>query len=323
MRKRRDIVWAIFLIFLGTIFLLNTTGVLDWNVWEYIINYWPVLLILGGLKLIIGSSLLSDIVLSVITLLLFLLIGVCAYKTENEISNPFLDSISFFCKVSESQSGEPLSKEINITKDEYPEIEELSYDINLGVSEFTISDNIDNYLSLSADYTTNYGKPEVDAEEDENILNISVTEEGRSFPFLNFKAPEYTITIGSGLLSDITIDNGVGSGKIKLSNQFIKNLSINNGTGDIDITLDFNAIPTDILDLDIGTGSISLKIPENVGYEINYNLGVGEIKLGDRKISGIGNEGKKIRSDNYEDAEKTFNINADVGVGSLDINLSN
>jgi predicted membrane protein len=323
MRKDRDIVWAIFLIFLGSIFLLNTTGVLSWDVWRYILNYWPVLLILGGLKMILGSSIISTVILSVISFLIFLLIGLCTYTASKDITSPFLNSISFFCNVSDSQSAEPLSKEINVTQEEYPEIEELNYDINLGISEFTLTDDIDQYLKLNADYTTDIGEPELNITEKEEILNLSVKEKSGSFPFINLKTPEYDIKIGSDLLSDILIDNGVGSGKIELSEQFIRTLSINTGTGDIDLFLGFNSIPTENLNLDIGTGSISLTIPNNVGYEIDYNVGVGEIRLGEKKIGGIGNEGEEIKSENFDTAEKTFKIKADVGVGSLDINFNN
>jgi hypothetical protein len=56
---------------------------------------------------------------------------------------------------------------------------------------------------------------------------------------------------------------------------------------------------------------------------ITYSVGVGQINLGDREIGGIGQDGDEIKSDNYDEAERVVTINADVGVGQLDINFNN
>jgi hypothetical protein len=45
--------------------------------------------------------------------------------------------------------------------------------------------------------------------------------------------------------------------------------------------------------------------------------------LDDKKISGIGHDGSKLQSSNYDSADVILNITADVGVGNLDINLNN
>jgi predicted membrane protein len=87
--------------------------------------------------------------------------------------------------------------------------------------------------------------------------------------------------------------------------------------------LGLDSIPTESLDLDVGTGRLTVNLPENVGYLITYSVGVGQINLGDREIGGIGQDGDEIKSDNYDEAERVVTINADVGVGQLDINFNN
>jgi len=42
-------VWGVFLLFLGIIFLLQTTGVLPWGLWGTLWHFWPALLIAIGL----------------------------------------------------------------------------------------------------------------------------------------------------------------------------------------------------------------------------------------------------------------------------------
>ena len=40
---------AVFLIIIGTIFLLNTTGALSWSVWLLLLRFWPVFIIIAGI----------------------------------------------------------------------------------------------------------------------------------------------------------------------------------------------------------------------------------------------------------------------------------
>ncbi|MGD2105187.1 MAG: DUF5668 domain-containing protein [Anaerolineae bacterium] len=52
--RRGGIVGPVILIGLGTIFLLNNLGILDWSVWAIILRLWPILLVAAGLDLILG-----------------------------------------------------------------------------------------------------------------------------------------------------------------------------------------------------------------------------------------------------------------------------
>jgi hypothetical protein len=320
MKNSKDYVWAIFLIFLGTIFLLNTTGILPWNVWFYIFNFWPVFLILAGLRLILGKSLISTIILAIVALIAFLWIGLSAYIESTEINLPFLKNIPTYS----TQNIESIDNKFKVEIDGYEDIEILNYKFDLGISEFTITDDSRDFLYIDAKYTNDYGEPKIDERVDNNLLNIIIKENTNyNFSFTNFKTPIYKFTLGSRLPSNINIDNGVGKGTVELDNQKVENLIVDTGTGDIDIVLGLESIPTDKLSLDIGTGNIILNLPENVGYKLNYNVGVGEIKLEDREIGGIGQNGNEILSNNYNTAEKVINITADVGIGNLHIKLNN
>lgn len=52
-QHRPSIFWALLLISVGVIFLLNTMQILSGNVWELIFKLWPLLFILGGLDNVI------------------------------------------------------------------------------------------------------------------------------------------------------------------------------------------------------------------------------------------------------------------------------
>lgn len=72
--------WGIFLIFLGLTFLAVNTGLIDRQIWVYLVRFWPVLLILSGIHIILGNSLITKIVMMVLAVVVFGLILISGLK---------------------------------------------------------------------------------------------------------------------------------------------------------------------------------------------------------------------------------------------------
>ncbi len=64
---------ALFLIFLGTIFLLNNLNLLPLGVWDNLWKLWPVILIIWGLQVLFGRSFLANLSVMVITVVIVFL----------------------------------------------------------------------------------------------------------------------------------------------------------------------------------------------------------------------------------------------------------
>ena len=69
--RRHGLAFPILLIAAGFLLLLNTLGILDWNLWILLANLWPIILIAIGLDAIIGRrSAIGSLAVAVITLAL-------------------------------------------------------------------------------------------------------------------------------------------------------------------------------------------------------------------------------------------------------------
>lgn len=64
------VVWGVVLVFAGIVLLFNTLSVIPWEIWERLLIYWPALLILGGLHIIMGNSLLSRLLLTLFSIVI-------------------------------------------------------------------------------------------------------------------------------------------------------------------------------------------------------------------------------------------------------------
>ena len=62
------VLWGSFLIFAGFIFFLNTLDLLPWAIWADLIHYWPLLLILSGLQILLGRNIIARGLTTLLTL---------------------------------------------------------------------------------------------------------------------------------------------------------------------------------------------------------------------------------------------------------------
>ena len=70
-QEHTDSITGFLLVFSGIILLLNSLGVLPWSIWSEILNFWPVLVILVGLKLLLGNSVLAQALINIINFIVF------------------------------------------------------------------------------------------------------------------------------------------------------------------------------------------------------------------------------------------------------------
>lgn len=330
-RNKRDVVFALFLIFIGAIFLLNTTGVVGWGIWQNILRFWPVFLILGGVKLIFEKSPLAELIIGVLALILFASVAIFSYISYTSQTLPFIPArISQYIRdnpnlFSES-SGENIKEEEKICLEEYDieDVEERILNIDVGASKFTLADNpeLEEYLDLQSSFSEGFIEPDLKSKIDNNSLNIFFrTKAVPRFVFWgSTQSSEFNMTLGqTEIQTDLDIKLGAGRGEVSLENLNIRNIETNVGAGRLDLSFRDIAIP-ESLNIQLGAGKMTVVIPENIGYELSYDLGVGRIRIDGENVGEFIGQDSSFKSSNFEDAEQIIKIEANVGVGSLEIN---
>lgn len=91
---------GIILLFLGSLFLLETMGILPWSLWHALWRYWPIIFIILGLKLIlrrINPWFVSLLILAIPVLCLTLAIrqqGITLWAEDDAMLAVFLQLVS-------------------------------------------------------------------------------------------------------------------------------------------------------------------------------------------------------------------------------------
>ncbi|MDX9738960.1 MAG: LiaF-related protein [Candidatus Dojkabacteria bacterium] len=323
--KSRDVVWAIFLIFVGSIFLLNTTGLLEWAIWLYILRFWPVFLILGGIKLVIGNSAIADIVLAIISLILFLTVAILAYSSytprnvlffHGPVNRAITEQGSRFI-----QKRDSVEKQMVVAKGDFPDdVMSKKLELNIGAAYFELSDeDISNYLTVDSTYPGHFSSPNIDSKLVDGKLDMKFKSALSSgFMFMNNQRSEYDLVLGrEDILTDLRISLGAGEGKVLLTDTVIGGIYSQVGAGRLVIDLSERSIPTEKISIDVGAGEVVLQLPEGVGYSLEYELGIGNISGDGKDIASFVGSDKKYESENFDLADIKVSIVAKVGVGSL------
>ncbi len=325
-RSSKDIVWAIFLIFVGFIFLLNTTGVVGWGIWTYILRFWPIFLILGGIKLIAGKSILAEVILSVVAVILFLFAGAISYISYTESRVSFLPKGINNCILGDcpgfSRGTVQESFEVSSTYP-YENVNRRELDLSIGASKFTLTDTDTlEYFTADAIYPVQYSTPEFKSESTEEKLSIGF----RSASFTGFNVfhnekSEYEFVLGrKDMLTDLRVVLGAGDGSMVLDNILLGEVNSTVGAGRLTLSIGERSVPSEKIYIEVGAGEFVLELDESIGYTLEYDLGVGSITGDGKDIATFAGSEKEYESENYESSDLKVKIVANVGVGTLAIN---
>jgi hypothetical protein len=93
------IVWGAFILFIGVVFLLQVTGVLEWQIWGTLWKFWPVLIIIVGLSFLLSNR--RGWLLAVLTLAI---LGVCLWISAFQ----YMPTLSHDVTIVEQQFSYPV-----------------------------------------------------------------------------------------------------------------------------------------------------------------------------------------------------------------------
>ncbi len=306
---------ALSMVAVGAILLLNTTGALPWSVWWEFIKFWPIFIISAGIGIMLSGSNVTKAIAEVINFLLFL--AMMFFATVNTFNPANVNSgFPFFV----TSSDNTVVQSAIVSEDEYPAQDNVTIEFTQGVGNLNINANTTDNSLFATQLTSNNedsGFTLVKTVE-KNAFSIkfeSVTTKTMSFG----KSGYDTFTTLSPKWQNIDLEIKLGAGTSNLNFTNVLNLGeikLDNGAGETNIKIAADSVPEKMI-LHNGAGSIKINLPKEVGYEINYNVGVGSAKCaGIRTANGLGVHGNG-KTENFATAEKVVSITADIGAGEL------
>ena len=217
------------------------------------------------------------------------------------------------------------SKAVYNYSDLEPEIKE-SYSDEANIVYSVVSEqntHIFNWSDMVAKYDLYLTDPDMPT-----VLDLEIGSADGEIVLQDTTLEKVEFKIGSGEIdfalrapndSSMTLKFDVGSGAANLTGLAYANLTQLDGTlGSGEMVLDFSGdtdheIIKDKIksNMQVGSGVITIILPQNYGYSIKHKIGSGRIMIGNEtKLKGT----KEFESENYNEAE--FKIDFDITLGS-------
>ncbi|PWJ57223.1 hypothetical protein CLV98_108143 [Dyadobacter jejuensis] len=336
MKSNKSMVWGGLLLIFGTLWLFRLLGWLNVD-WAYILPFWPILLIVAGLMLIVSrpNSSANGLVSLLITLAV---IGGIANKTNGKLhrqgdwnfgwndrdrdsnhwSWPHDDQDEEtqdedYLSEKKNQSGRVRTGNYSYDMDDNPTHATLN--LEGGAGKFSLKGSTDQLFEAS----TKSNVVGFVASRTSNKLNKSTT--------VNLKMEEGKLSVKNGHITNEasiklnpspiwTVDMGLGAGKgdFDFSPFKVEKMKISTGVADMDIRL--GSIHDHVqVDVEAGVASITFEVPQEMGCEVHLEGALNVKSMDDLEKQNNG----YYRSPGFESATKKVVINFEGGLTKVKV----
>jgi hypothetical protein len=293
-RRRVSLVGPAILIGLGLLFLANNFGLLRGNVWAVAWRFWPLILVLLGLEILIGrrSTLASAIIAVGGILLIVALVAAAVYWGWG----------------SAGQSG--------VTEHVVQEMEgaeSAAVTLDFAVGELRVRDLEDSSDLLDAHFSGLLVKHQYEVRAGRGYLRLESEESG--FAWWPGAAVDnvWDIALSSDIPLTLDVDAGLGQATLDLSDLQVTDFSLNAGVGSVHVILPATGRTT--ANVEAGVGGVVLEIPRGVAARIDADVGLVGLNVDSR----FPHTGDYYESPDYATADDRVTLRVSGGVGTVTV----
>lgn len=300
---RPSLIGPLILITAGVLLLLNQAGRLPWSVWGTLWRFWPIVLILIGIDVLVKGS--RSLAVYVIGLLIALAVlgGVIGYAVHQS-----------------GQAARPwMAMSADTVLEQRQDADRGDIRLRFGAGRLAIG-----ALSDSPSFVEGkieYGRYSRKAEKAFRVTSgravFSLEAQTPSFP-RSVPGPDigdrWDLKFTPRIPLDMNIEGGVGKVEMDLSDLQVTKLGLKVGVGETIITLP-TAAEHCSASVEAAVGSIAVRIPDAVGARISVSRALCSLRVDERFVRSV----DTYVSTNYDTAGNTIELEIACAVGSITI----
>lgn len=292
--KREGLVGAIFMIGLGTVFLLANLGILALNVWQLVLRLWPVLLVAIGLDLVVGRRSLWASLAGLVVLLAILAGALWLYGVRFESG--------------QAMQGQELSQPLQGATRAEIVLENGAGDVHI----HTLSGSSE---LIAGRVTAGRGRRAFEEFSVQGSQASYRLRETGTYMFVGELAGERTWDIGLSPQPtlDIRYSQGAGNTDLDLTGLQVSDLQVNVGVGQTTVTLpsegNFDA------SIDGAIGQIVIVVPEGMALRLRSNTAIANTSV----PAGYQRADRIYTSPDYQSAARRVNLVVGMAIGNVTV----
>lgn len=259
-RSYRSLFWPILLLGVGVVWLLSNLGYITPVNWVSLLRLWPVLLIVAGLDLLFGrtSSVLGGLIgLLAVAFIVFMLVagpGLGVTRAPELIRDHFTEPV-----------GEATSATVSLALGSTPS------------RVYALDEASDELFDATIEH---FGQASFTASgEQTKTVRLSLNPAGVNWlDTLGAPARRWEIGLSRRIPLDLTINSGSGSVSLDLEGLLLDRLSVDSGSGSIQVRLPDTPGPYQA-HMESGSGSVRVDVPCSAGIALHVDGGSGSQNL--------------------------------------------
>lgn len=293
------------LIAVGIIFFLNNLEIVPWGVWGSLWRFWPILLILLGINIILGRTKAGwGISVIVAVALVVFIVGVAVGASQ----------AGWIPAISMESTGEPGAGSVD---KELSRIQEARANIEFGAGRLSLDalpTSSDRLVVVDYRAGTLGRAPRLRLQEQDHVgvLRITGDEEVR---FGRTTEPDlWDVHLSRSVPVELTVRIGAAEGNLDLTELKVQTLNLDIGASSAMVRFPTAAGSTRAF-INTGAASLTLEIPPSVGARIVSESGLATVDSSPR----FSRSGNIYTSENYQAASNRLDIELKAGVSSVNI----
>lgn len=287
-------IWGIFLLFVGIVFLLQTLNILSWGLWGTLWRFWPVLIIVIGLGILLRRY--NVWLVSLLILAIFgACLGIAIWQYSPSLSNG----------MTTKSYSEPLD-----------DIERAQIEIDFSAGSITIGSLPPGSLNLV----------EVDSEVRDSRQTINVDfhqQDGEGKLHLSTVNQwgwggdriRWEVNFTRGIPLTISIKSAASNLELDLSELEVTELRLDVDAGNYRVTMPSSA-GTSNIEIEADAANIEVIVPDGVAAKIQLNT---NLSVSDIDKNRFPQQGAYYLSDNFDTAQNRIYLVIDCDVGRVQV----
>lgn len=287
-------IWGIFLLFVGIIFLLQTLNVLSWGLWGTLWRFWPVLIIIIGLGILLRRY--NVWLVSLLVLAIFgACLGIAIWQYGPSLSSGM---------VTESYS-EPLG-----------DIEHAQIEIDFSAGSITIGSlppGSPNFVEVDSEVRDSRQTINVDfhQKDGEGKLYLSTVNQW----FWGGDRIRWEVNFTGSIPLAISIKSAASNVELDLSELKVTELRLDVDAGNYRVTVPSSA-GTSNIEIEADAANIEVVIPDGVAARIRVKT---NLSVSDVDKNRFPQQGAYYVSDNFDTAQNRIELEIDCDVGRVQV----
>jgi hypothetical protein len=204
---------------------------------------------------------------------------------------------------------------------ELDEAESVRTELKIGFGKLNLSGGAQQLMEADFSYNVSEWEPEVSYDGGrQGTLTVQqggIDQDSFSLQGLDDARNEWDIQLNNGVPTDLSIEMGAGENDLRLGSLSLTALDLQMGAGVSMVDLSGDWAEDLEASIQGGAGEATLRLPRDVGVQVDAEGGIGEINA-----SGLTKDGNTYTNDAYGSSDTRLSIDFEGGVGQVNLDVA-